>query len=301
MGLVEDTIRGTREIGNQGIRKKEIQEAGVSSHVATCEVVPSPNSLLPSLPASTSPIISFMLRIDFLTLFPEMVLGACRHSILNRAEQDRRVQFDAVNPRDFTYDRHGKVDQTPYGGASGMLISVEPVHLALSSLGISKESANQTAVVMTDPTGKIFTQSDAQELAQMDRVVFLCGHYEGFDDRVRQLFATHTFSIGDYVLTGGELPSLVMADAIVRLLPGALGSVGSLHQDSHSDGLLSAPNFTRPESYLGLEVPEVLTSGDHKKIAKWKRLQSLKITQMNRPDLLKHAVLDKDDLDMLSS
>lgn len=242
-----------------------------------------------------------MLRIDFLTLFPEMVLGACRHSILNRAEADGKVQFDAVNPRDFTYDRHGKVDQAPYGGASGMLISVEPVHLALSSIGIIRESDETVAVVLTDPTGTTFTQSDAQELAQKDRVVFLCGHYEGFDDRVRELFATHVYSIGDYVLTGGELPSLVMADAIVRLLPGALGSEGSLHQDSHSDGLLSAPNFTRPESYLGLEVPEVLTSGDHKKIAKWKRLQSLKITQKNRPDLLKQADLDKDDLNMLSS
>lgn len=182
-----------------------------------------------------------------------------------------------------------------------MLMSVEPVHLALGSIGVGQEPGEKVAVVLTDPTGKTFTQSDAQALASMDRVVFLCGHYEGFDDRVRELFATHVFSIGDYVLTGGELPSLVMADAIVRLLPGALGSEGSLHQDSHSDGLLSAPNFTRPESYLGLNVPDVLTSGDHKKIAKWKRLQSLKITQKNRPDLLKRADLDKDDLDMLSS
>lgn len=181
-----------------------------------------------------------------------------------------------------------------------MLMSVEPTHLALNSIGITRND-ERVAVVLTDPTGKSFTQTDAQELSKKERVVFLCGHYEGFDDRVRQLFSTHVFSIGDYVLTGGELPSLVMSDAIVRLLPGALGSEGSLHQDSHSDGLLSAPNFTRPESYLGLDVPAVLTSGDHKKIAKWKRLQSLKTTQMNRPDLLKHVVLDKDDLDMLSS
>ncbi|MBC8064191.1 MAG: tRNA (guanosine(37)-N1)-methyltransferase TrmD [Chlorobia bacterium] len=242
-----------------------------------------------------------MLRIDFLTLFPEMVLGACRHSILQRAEVEGKVAFDAVNPRDFTYDRHGKVDDMPYGGAAGMLISVEPVHLALQSIGIEPNPARPISVVMTDPTGKTFTQSDAQELATKDRVVFLCGHYEGFDDRVRQLFATHTFSIGDYVLTGGELPALVMADSIVRLLPGALGSEGSLHQDSHSDGLLSAPNFTRPDEYFGLAVPEVLKSGDHKKIAKWKREQSLKITKTNRPDLLRGAALDIADLDMLSS
>lgn len=242
-----------------------------------------------------------MLRIDFLTLFPEMVLGACRHSILQRAEKESRVVFDAVNPRDFTYDRHGKVDDMPYGGAAGMLISVEPVHQALQSIGIDPNPAEPIAVVMTDPTGKTFTQSDARELVQKERVVFLCGHYEGFDDRVRQLFATHIFSIGDYVLTGGELPALVMADAIVRLLPGALGSEDSLGQDSHSDGLLSAPNFTRPDEYLGLTVPAVLKSGDHKKISRWKREQSLKVTQTNRPDLLRTANLDIADLDMLSS
>ncbi len=242
-----------------------------------------------------------MLCIDFLTLFPEMVLNACRHSILSRAEDDGRVAYGAVNPRDFTYDRHGKVDDAPYGGASGMLISVVPVHLALHSIGINPHPEGNIAVILTDPTGKTFTQDDAQALSKKERVVFLCGHYEGFDDRVRQLFATHVYSIGDYVLTGGEFPALVMADSIVRLLPGVLGSEGSLHQDSHSDGLLSAPNFTRPEEYLGLKIPEVLASGDHKKIARWKRLQSLKITQANRPDLLRSAVLDNADLDMLSS
>lgn len=242
-----------------------------------------------------------MLRIDFLTLFPEVVLGAARHSILSRAEQEGKVAFNAVNPRDFTYDRHGKVDDSPYGGASGMLISVEPVHLALRSIGIDPNPSGKVAVVLTDPTGMTYTQAQAQHLSQMERVVFLCGHYEGFDDRVRQLFATHVYSIGDYVLTGGEFPALVMADSIVRILPGALGSEGSLHQDSHSDGLLSAPNFTRPEEYLGLKVPEVLMGGDHKKIAQWKRRQSLEVTRANRPDLLRGAVLDNADLDMLSS
>ena len=242
-----------------------------------------------------------MLRIDFLTLFPEVVLGACRHSILARAETDQKVQFDAVNPRDFTYDRHSKVDHTPYGGAAGMLISIEPVHLALQSIGIGTEKRELTAVVLTDPTGKTYTQSDAKELATKERIVFLCGHYEGFDDRVRQLYATHVFSIGDYILTGGELPALVMADSVVRLLPGALNSPESLAQDSHEDGLLSAPNFTRPEEFLGLKVPEVLTSGDHKKIAKWKRRQALEITRQNRPDLFRSATLDMGDLDVLSS
>lgn len=241
-----------------------------------------------------------MLRIDFLTLFPEMVLEGLRHSIMRRAEEEERVEFSAINPRDFTYDRHGKVDDAPYGGAAGMLISVEPVDLAMQSIGIV-EPKESCAVVMTDPTGIKFDQCAAQELALKDRIVFLCGHYEGFDDRVRQLFATHVYSIGDYILTGGELPAMVMTDAIVRILPGSLGSVESLEQDSHSDGLLSSPNFTRPEVYREIRVPEVLLSGDHQKIAKWKRQQSLQTTILNRPDLLKTAVLDNVDLNMLSS
>jgi tRNA (guanine37-N1)-methyltransferase len=241
-----------------------------------------------------------MLRFDFLTLFPEMVLGMCRHSILGRAESEGAVSYNAVNPRDFTYDRHGKVDDAPYGGAAGMLMAVEPVHKSLESIGIGRNNDEGTAVVVTDPTGELFDQTAARELSSCRRIVFLCGHYEGFDDRVRRLFGTHCYSIGNYVLTGGELPALVMTDSIVRLLPGVLGSQESLEQDSHSDGLLSAPNFTRPESYLGEDVPAVLLSGDHKKIARWRREQALKITAANRPDLLRKAGLDISDLDMLS-
>jgi len=245
-----------------------------------------------------------MLRVDFLTLFPEMVLAACGHSILARAAESRLVSFSATNPRDFTYDRHGKVDDKPYGGSPGMLMSVEPVALALRSMGLSDAAgarAGRTAVVMTDPTGDRFDQALAQEFAGLDRVVFLCGHYEGYDERVRAIFATHTVSIGDFVLTGGELPALVMSDAVVRLLPGALGSAASLEADSHSDGLLSAPQYTRPESFEGHEVPAVLVAGDHKKIEKWRRRESLLRTSERRPDLLRFAGLDKEDLDMLSS
>lgn len=245
-----------------------------------------------------------MLRVDFVTLFPEMVLSACSHSILARAAQAQLVSYHATNPRDFTYDRHGKVDDKPYGGSPGMLMSVEPAALALRHLGIQDSNdarEKRTAVVMTDPTGTPFVQATAQEFASLDRVVFLCGHYEGFDDRVRGIFATHTVSIGDFVLTGGELPALVMCDATVRLLEGALGSAESLEADSHSDGLLSAPQFTRPESFEGHEVPPVLISGDHRKIEKWRRQQSLKTTLERRPDLLRSATLDKGDLDVLSS
>ena len=241
-----------------------------------------------------------MLRVDFVTLFPEMVLAACGHSMLGKAATAGKVLFNAVDPRDFAYDRHLKVDDAPYGGAPGMLIGVEPVHLALKSIQMDTREPGQ-AVVLTDPTGGKFEQCHARELASFDRVTFLCGHYEGFDDRVRQLFSTHVFSIGDFVLTGGELPALVMTDAIVRLLPGVLGSEASLAQDSHSDGLLGPPNFTRPPEYMGLAVPPVLLEGNHKKIREWQRRESLRLTLTNRPDLLRSAQLDMSDVDMLSS
>ena len=238
-----------------------------------------------------------MLEVDFVTLFPEMVLDACRHSILGRAKEAGLVKFEAKNPRDLAADKHRTVDDTPYGGGPGMLLKPEVVSKAIKDLKPKKDAA----IVFCEPTGKLFMQEDAQELSQKEQVVFVCGHYEGIDDRVRQLFATHVFSIGDYVLTGGELPALVMADAIVRLIPRALGSPESLEIDSHADGLLSAPQFTRPEVFEGLAVPEVLTKGDHKSAQKWKRKESLRVTKENRPDLFARAKLEKDDPDMLSS
>jgi tRNA (guanine37-N1)-methyltransferase len=236
------------------------------------------------------------MRIDFVTLFPEMVLPGLRHSILGRAEDRGLVRFGTANPRDFTYDRHGKVDDTPFGGEPGMLIKAEPVALALEALLRHEEKA---AVVLTDPAAPLFRQSDAHELSQRSHIVFLCGHYEGFDHRVKTQLATHAFSIGDYVLTNGEMPALIMADAIVRVIPGVLGSAESLEADSHSDGLLSAPNYTRPEVWRGEEVPEVLRSGNHQAIEKWRREQALKATKQQRPDLLAKAKLSKSDLKLL--
>jgi tRNA (guanine37-N1)-methyltransferase len=235
-----------------------------------------------------------MLRIDFVTLFPEMVLDAVGHSILRRAAESEIVRFGAVNPREFTHDNHRTVDDSPFGGGPGMVMKCEPVAAAIESL-----NAQNAAVLMTDPTGVPFTQAMAEELSRKEHVVFLCGHYEGIDDRVRKLFATHTVSIGDFVLTGGELPSLVMADAIVRLLPGALGCAQSLMADSHSDGLLSAPQFTRPESFREESVPEVLRSGDHGAVNKWRRKQALELTRKNRPDLFWRAELRKGDVKLL--
>jgi len=237
-----------------------------------------------------------MLRIDFVTLFPKMVLDAVEHSILNRAADSKLVQYGAVDPRSFTHDKHRTVDDNPFGGGPGMLMKCEPLAAAIDSLFHDED----TAIVMTDPTGIPFTQSIAKELSQRKRVIFLCGHYEGIDDRIRKIYATHTVSIGDFVLTGGELPALVMCDSIVRLLPGALGSAESLQADSHADGLLSAPQFTRPETFRDENVPEVLRSGDHGAIEKWRRKQALQLTRVNRPDLFWKAGLTAKDVMILS-
>ncbi len=227
-----------------------------------------------------------------MTLFPEQVLGALAHSMTQRAQDGGFVQFGTASPRDFTIDKHRTVDDSPFGGGPGMVMKAEPVALAIESLG-------SPAVVFTDPTGTRFTQADALFLSSLKHVIFVCGHYEGIDDRVRERFATHTFSIGDYVLTNGELPALTMADAVVRLIPGVLGSEASLQIDSHAGGLLSAPQYTRPEEWRGMKVPDVLTSGDHKAIARWRRQQGLKLTRSTRPDLFARADLTAEDLKLL--
>lgn len=237
------------------------------------------------------------MRVDFVSLFPEMLAAPLGHSILGRAAAAGKVAFRAANPRDYAYDRHQKVDDTPFGGEPGMLIRAEPVALAIESLTPDE----QTAIVLTDPAGLPFDQTAAQLLSERSQVIFLCGHYEGIDHRIKTRFCTHAYSIGDFILTNGELPALVMADAVVRLLPGVLGNAASLEADSHSDGLLSAPNFTRPEVWRDEAVPSVLRSGDHKAVAKWRRQQALLTTRDNRPDLLAKARLEKADLDVLSS
>lgn len=234
-----------------------------------------------------------MLRIDFVTLFPDMVLGAMKASMMKRAQEAGLAQFGATDPRDFATDRHRTVDDSPFGGGPGMLMKAEPVAQAIESLG------PLDAVVFTDPTGCLFKQPHAAELAQRERIAFVCGHYEGIDDRARARFATHTFSIGDFVLTNGELAALAMADATIRLIPGVLGSPESLQIDSFGDGLLSAPQYTRPEDWRGMRPPAVLLSGDHEAIARWKRRESLATTRTSRPDLFAKARLTADDLKLL--
>jgi tRNA (guanine37-N1)-methyltransferase len=222
------------------------------------------------------------LRLGFVTLFPEMIRSVVSESILGRAANQGLVRYVTSNPRDFTTDNHRTVDDSPYGGGPGMLMKAEPVALALESL----EPKAKAIIVSTDPVAPLFTQDDANELASAEEVIFLCGHYEGMDQRVIDAFGARAFSIGDYVLTGGELPALVMADSVVRRLPGALGNAESLQADSYSAGLLSAPNYTRPEVWRDRPVPEVLRSGDHEKIRLFRLKQALELTAKYRPHLL---------------
>lgn len=236
-----------------------------------------------------------MLRIGFVTLFPDMIRAATGDSILRRASDSGLVEFAYANPRDFTPDKHRTVDDSPYGGGPGMLMKPEPVAKAVESLGVSAS----TICILPDPVGPLFTQADANALASASDIIFICGHYEGIDARVAEHFLARPFSIGDFVVTGGELPAALMADAIVRRLPGALGNAQSLTVDSHADGLLSAPQFTRPEEWRGLCVPDVLLSGHHAEVAKWRRRESLRLTRVHQPELLQGADLSKADLALL--
>ncbi len=238
-----------------------------------------------------------MLRIDFVTLFPEMVLGAMRHSIPRRAAEAGLFEPSAVNPRDFATDIHRTVDDEPFGGGPGMVLMAEPLALAIESLSLPKGAP----VILTDPNGERFSQEAARSLSEFERIAIVCGHYGGIDGRVRELFATHVYSVGEFVVTGGELPALLIADAIVRLVPGVLGSDESAASDAFAEGLLSAPQYTRPAEFRGMEVPEVLRSGDHAAAAKWKRTEALRQTRRQRPDLFWRARLEKADADMLSS
>lgn len=236
------------------------------------------------------------MRVAFVTLFPEMVRQALGHSMMARAKAAGHVRFDTANPRDFATDKHRTVDGSSYGGGPGMVMMAQPVSDALASLMPSPGAA----VVVTDPAGELFTQSHAEDLSQYQDVVLICGHYEGVDERVRLKLATHCLTIGDYVLTGGELPALVMADAIVRLREGVLGDPESHQDDSHSSGgLLGFPLYTKPATWEGLEVPPVLTSGDHGAVARWRRQQQLRRTRENRPDLFARADLLPGDIDLL--
>jgi len=227
-------------------------------------------------------------HIDILTLFPEMFEGPFGYGIFKRAVDTGIVNVNIHNIRDFSHDKHHIVDDYPYGGGGGMLLKPEPIFEAVDKVKqIScEEESKKPPVILLSPQGRLFSQQIARELARNDHLILICGHYEGIDERVGQQLATDEISIGDYILGGGELAAMVICNAVVRLLPGALGSELSSLNDSHADGLLEYPQYTRPAEFHGFKVPDVLLSGNHKQIAEWRHRQSLLRTARRRPDLL---------------
>jgi tRNA (guanine37-N1)-methyltransferase len=221
------------------------------------------------------------MKIDVLTLFPAMFAGPLDESIVKRAREAGLLDLKIHNLRDYAHDRHRTVDDRPFGGGPGMLLKPEPIFEAVESL-----AREGTRVVLLSPSGRPFSQAIARELAQADDLLFISGHYEGFDERIREQLADDELSIGDYVLTNGALPAMVIIDAVTRLLPGVLGDDESADEESFSQGLLEYPQFTRPAEFRGLKVPEVLLSGNHAEIAKWRAEQARLRTKERRPDLL---------------
>jgi len=229
------------------------------------------------------------LRIDVLTLFPQMVANAVDHSILKRASESGLVTINAVNLRLYALDKHHTTDDTPCGGGGGMIMKPEPVLAALDAL-----RTEGCRIILTDPQGEVFDQAKARALAEEKHVIILCGRYEGVDERIRSM-VTDEMTIGDYVLTGGELPALVMIDAITRLLPGALGDEAATGKDSFSEGLLEYPQYTRPRTFEGQDVPEILFSGHRARIARWRRWHQLIRTRDRRPDIWAGFTPTKED------
>ena len=231
------------------------------------------------------------MNFHVLTLFPEMIMNGLETSILGRAAAKGIVSFEAVNIRDYTLERHGKVDDYPYGGGAGMVMQAEPIYRAYAAL-VEKIGKKPRVIYMT-PQGQAFNQSIAEDLAKEEDLVFLCGHYEGVDERVLEMIATDYLSAGDYVLTGGELPAMMMIDCISRLVPGVLNNNVSAEFETFHDNLLEYPQYTRPEVFMGKKVPDILLSGHHANVEKWRREQSIIRTLKNRPELLEDAVLSK--------
>jgi tRNA (guanine37-N1)-methyltransferase len=237
------------------------------------------------------------MRIDLLTLFPEFFASPLAQSMLQRAQALGAVTFRVINLRDFAGDRHQVTDDRPFGGGSGMVLKIEPLAAAIRQ-GRSEDPG--VRVVLLSPQGPLFTQEKARELAQLPHLLLICGHYEGVDDRL-QHYIDEELSIGDYILTGGEIPALVVVDAVTRLLPGVLGGAGAAEEESFQTGLLEYPHYTRPRVFEGHAVPEVLLSGDHARIARWRRQQALRRTARLRPDLLAKAALSPEDREFLAT
>jgi len=243
-----------------------------------------------------------LMQFEVFTLLPEVFPPYLESSILKRAAQRGIINVRIHNIRDYTHDKHHVTDDTPYGGGGGMVMKPEPVFEAIESvLGLTSplsppELAPETPIILLTPQGRVFSQHVAEELSNQERIALLCGRYEGVDERIREHLVTDEISIGDYVLTGGELPALMIIDAVSRLIPGVLGDPTGAEDDSHSMGLLEYPHYTKPSEFRGWKVPEVLASGDHAKIEKWRREQALLRTFNKRPDMLEKAELSEKDM-----
>lgn len=240
-----------------------------------------------------------MMKIHILSLFPEMFTGVFNSSILKKAQEKNEVSIDVVNFREYSGNKHHQVDDYPYGGGAGMVLKPEPIFNAVEALPPSTNGNRR--IILLCPQGERFNQQKAEELAKEEELVFICGHYEGYDERIREHLVTDEISIGDFVLTGGELAAMTVVDSVVRLLPNVLGKAASHEQDSFSTGLLEHPHYTRPVEYRGYKVPDVLLSGNHAAIDKWRRDQSLKRTVERRNDLLENADLTEAEKQMLQS
>lgn len=220
------------------------------------------------------------MRIDVLTLFPDMFDGVFNESIIKRAIDDKKVEINLINFRDYTLDPHNKVDDTPYGGGAGMVLSCQPIFDCIRDI-----KTDESKVIMLTPSGKVYKQKMAYDLSKEKHLILLCGHYEGFDERIKSI-CDMEISIGDYVLTGGEIPAMILIDSITRLIPGVINERSHIEDSFNEHFLLDYPSYTKPAVYEGMEVPEVLLSGDHKKIDEYRYQESLRITRENRPDLL---------------
>lgn len=241
-----------------------------------------------------------MLTFHIITLFPDLLTTYTGVSVIGRGIKAERLSIKTYNPRDFCPDKYKKVDDTPYGGGAGMVLKPEPFFAAFDSIcqSVAAEKRQTMPVLLMSPQGKPFKQEAAQRLSTHTDIAIICGHYEGFDERIRTL-ATEEICIGDYILTGGELASLVIIDAVGRLVPGVLGKIASVHDESFSDGILEAPQYTKPPEFRGMEVPEILRGGDHKAITRWRRKEALLRTMKRRPDLLEKAELSASDRKLL--
>lgn len=246
------------------------------------------------------------MRIDIVTIFPEMFEGVINSSILGRARREGLVEINLIDFRAYSPNKHNTVDDTPYGGGGGMVLKPEPIFAAVEALTEPAEgqapadpSPRRPRVILTCPQGEVYSQAKALEFAAQEHLVIIAGHYEGYDERIREYLVTDEISIGDYVLTGGELPAMVIVDSVTRLLPGVLGNNTSAVLDSFREGLLEYPHYTRPAEFRGWSVPDVLLSGHHGNVERWRRKESLRRTLLRRPDLLQTLELTKEDRKLL--